>query len=96
MTQAPALQPQSCADTDEAGGEEEGEQQDFRQPSGQAKRATAAARLQLGFSSAPPGKSPPSLSLSLSFGCVSPNVLFRARELPFNSSRKQLRNLCFF
>lgn len=74
MTQAPALQPQSCADTDEAGGEEEGEQQDFRQPSGQAKGA--AARLQLGFSSAPPGKSPPSLSLSLSHSVVFPPTCY--------------------
>lgn len=32
-------------------------------------------------------------SLPLGF---SPTVLFRSWELPFNSSRKQLRNLCFF
>lgn len=36
------------------------------------------------------------LLLALSFSCVSPSVLFQAQELPFNSSRKQLRNVCFF
>lgn len=44
MPQAPALQPRSPTGTDEGGWEEEeGGQQDFVQPSGQAKGATAAA-----------------------------------------------------
>lgn len=91
MPQAPALQPRSPTGTDEGGWEEEeGGQQDFVQPSGQAKGATAAA-----WGWAQPLQAN-RLLLALSFGCVSPSVLFQARELPFNSSRKQLRNLCFF
>lgn len=86
MPRAPALQPSLPTGADEGGWEEEeeeGERQNFGQPSGQAKGATGIS---------PAGQSPSALS----FGCVSPNVLFRAPELPFNSSRKQLRNLCFF
>jgi len=43
--ESPALQPRSPAGADEGGWEEEeGEQQDFGQPSGQVKGATAAPR----------------------------------------------------
>lgn len=90
MPQVPAPQPPSPAGTYEGGWEEEEDaRQDCGHPTGQAEGATAAAR-DCGWGSAQP------LLLLFSFGCVSPNVLFQAQEPPFSSSRKQLRNLCFF
>lgn len=89
MPQAPALQAQSPTSTKEGRWKEE----DEGEPSGQAKETAVAA------GAAVRARLSPSRQIafcSLLFDCVSPNVLFWARELPFNSSRKQLRNLCFF
>lgn len=89
MPQAPALQAQAPTSTKEGRWKEE----DEGEPSGQAKCTAAAA------GAAVRARLSPSRQIafcSLLFDCFSPTVLFWARELPFNSSRKQLRNWCFF
>lgn len=88
MPQAPARQAQAPLSTKKGRWKE-----DEGEPSGQAKRAAAAA------GAAVRARLSPSRQIafcSLLFDCFSPNALFWARELPFNSSRKQLRNVCFF